>query len=134
MRKQAGFTLIELVVVLVLLGILGAVATAQFQDLGTEAAEAVEDAVAGELSSGAAINYAMSVTNPTAAAATISGTVDCTGAEVQSLLQQGTPPEITLADGGDVTCDDAGDTVECSIEHDSGDGTPVTTTLLCTGS
>ena len=49
--QQSGFTLIELVVVIVLLGILGVAASAKFIDLTTEAADAAEQGVAGELSS-----------------------------------------------------------------------------------
>ena len=56
--SQGGFTLIELVIVIVLLGILAAVAVPRFIDLSDEAAQAAVEGVAGGLSSGAAINYA----------------------------------------------------------------------------
>ena len=63
-QMQAGFTLIELVVVIVILGILAAVAMPKFVDLRGDAETAAIKGVAGGLESANAINYAgCSVTN-----------------------------------------------------------------------
>jgi MSHA pilin protein MshA len=55
---QRGFTLIELVMVIVILGVLAAVAIPKFVDLKSDAQLAAMNGVAGAAASAAAINYA----------------------------------------------------------------------------
>jgi prepilin-type N-terminal cleavage/methylation domain-containing protein len=130
--KQTGFTLIELVVVIVLLGIIGAVATARFQNLASGAADAAEQGVAAELSSGSAINYAASQLG-TAGSTPITGTVDCT-TDVAALLQGGLPAGVTLADSGTMACGGvAGTVVSCTVTHADGTAANATASILCTG-
>lgn len=57
-RAQAGFTMIELIVVIVILGILAATALPKFIDLRSEATQSAIAGVAGNLGSAAAVNYA----------------------------------------------------------------------------
>lgn len=57
-RKQQGFTIIELVVVIVILGILAAVAFPKFQDLSGDAKTAVVNGHVASLKSAAVISYA----------------------------------------------------------------------------
>jgi MSHA pilin protein MshA len=57
-RNQRGFTLVELVIIIVILGILAAVAIPKYQDLSSEAREAAARSSLGSLRSGITIFYA----------------------------------------------------------------------------
>jgi len=57
-KVQSGFTLIELVMVIVILGVLAAVALPKFVDLKGDAQQSAMTGVAGAAASASAINYA----------------------------------------------------------------------------
>ena len=61
-RNQRGFTLIEIIMVIVLLGIIAAVAVPKYVDLREQAADATAEGIVGAMVSSAAIGYADLIT------------------------------------------------------------------------
>lgn len=115
MRKvQAGFTLIELVVVIVILGILAATALPKFIDLTGDATKAAAAGFAGAISSGNSINYSTYLARGTGGAGVIDTTGGCSLTTANNLLQTAMPtanpaysvttPAAALAVGTSTTC------------------------------
>jgi len=134
MKNQSGFTLIELVIVIVLLGVLSAIAVPRFVNLEDDAQRVTLSATAASLTSAMNINYAECAVNnhaiaapsrclPVAncsAAATVTGAGNLTGYTVVAGAM--TP----AANGGTATC---------SITKNgyTGTGSPATFTAIQAG-
>jgi prepilin-type N-terminal cleavage/methylation domain-containing protein len=76
---QSGFTLIELVIVIVILGILAAVAIPKYEDMREQARVATLKGQLGSIRSAIAIQYSRNALNGGAAFPTLDGTIFADG-------------------------------------------------------
>lgn len=114
--NQRGFTLIELIAVIVILGILAATALPKFVDLSDAAEQSGVRGVAGGLGSAAALNHANNIAKDAGLTTTTALVIIDNCSQAGSLLDGGMPERYILVAA--TIGSSEGDSTACSVYYD----------------
>jgi MSHA pilin protein MshA len=136
MKRETGFTLIELIVVIVILGILAATAIPKFVSVTGQAGDASAQGTAAAISSGSSLNFATRLANPASGTAVTTATT-CNG--LLTFMAGNAMPDANLSFANSATtlagCGASGNIdSSCNVVHAQG-ATPTgfVVRAVCTG-
>ena len=113
---QAGFTLIELIITIVVIGILAAVAIPKYQDITGAAGNAVAAGMAAAIASGSATNYALCAGGQAGCHAAVAKCSD-------AIALADTGNTVVTVSGTDATLNTTGTSTSCTFKTTSPTGT-----------